>query len=72
MKIYRFNPETGAYLGEDFADEKFMLHEKVLADDATTIAPPDVDHGQFLFFSTRMQCWEIRSNPELRPSSERP
>jgi len=24
MKIYLFNPETGVYLGEDFADEALM------------------------------------------------
>ena len=37
MKIYLFNLVTGAYLGEDFADEDpFKRGEYVIPDDATT------------------------------------
>ena len=40
MKIYLFNPETGVYLGEDFADENPMQRGvSVLPPGATTIAP---------------------------------
>ena len=42
MKIYLFNPETGVYLGEDFADEALMKQDGyVIPPDATTIAPPE-------------------------------
>lgn len=68
MKIYRFNPETGAYLGEDFADDGSVLH----LDDATTIAPPEVDRGQMPIFHDREQRWEVQPNPRGIPGSERP
>lgn len=64
MKIYRFNPETGAYLGEDFADEASMERGAfVLPPDATTIAPPEGGRGHILVFDVVAQCWEVRTRP---------
>jgi hypothetical protein len=64
MKIYRFNPGTGVYLGEDFADESLMQRETcVVPLDATTIAPPPAANGQIPFFDDRLQCWELRTRP---------
>lgn len=61
MKIYLFNPETGVYLGEDFADEAPMKQGRdILPPDATTIAPPPVEHGQVLVFNTVAEYWEVR------------
>ena len=69
MKIYLFNSETGAYLGEAFADEApFRRGEYIIPDDATTIPPPQVEHGQMPFFNTRDQRWEVRSIAALRES----
>jgi hypothetical protein len=62
MKIYLFNPETGVYLGEDFADEAPMKRgEYVLPPGATTIAPPEGGRGHVLVFDVDAQCWEVRS-----------
>jgi hypothetical protein len=64
MKIYRFNPETGIYLGEDFADEAAMKRvDCVLPPDATANVPPQVEPGQILFFNVREKRWEVRSSP---------
>jgi hypothetical protein len=61
MKIYLFNPETRAYLGEDFADEAPMKRgDFVMPHDATTIAPPAVGSGQVPAFSVAENQWEIR------------
>ena len=63
MKIYLFNPETGAYLGEDFADEAPMKRgDFVLPPGATTIAPPEGGRGHLLVFDAVAQCWEVRSH----------
>lgn len=62
MKIYYYNSETGAYLGEDFADETpFHSGEYRIPEDATTIAPPQVDRGYLAFFNVHNQCWEVRA-----------
>ncbi len=61
MKIYLFNPETGAYLGEDFADEappEGSSH--LIPPDATTIAPPRFEHGQVPVFNAGEQRWEVK------------
>lgn len=69
MKIYLFNPENGAYLGEDFADgEPFRRGSYIIPDDATTIPPPKVESGQMPFFNVREQRWEIRPNSTVRRS----
>jgi len=63
MKIYLFNPETGAYLGEDFADEALMKQRKYeIPPGATTIAPPEGGRGHILVFDVVAQCWEVRSH----------
>jgi hypothetical protein len=63
MKIYLFNPETGVYLGEDFADEVPMERGAfVLPPDATTIAPPRVEPEQIPVFNAGEQRWEVRSS----------
>jgi len=61
MKIYLFNPETGVYLGEDFADEAPMKQGGyVIPPDATTIAPPAIERGQLLVFNLAEERWEVR------------
>ena len=60
MKIYLFNPETGIYLGEDFADEAPMKRGGyVIPPDATTIAPPAIERGQILVFNFKEERWEV-------------
>ncbi|HTG81445.1 MAG TPA: hypothetical protein VL949_05850 [Geobacteraceae bacterium] len=62
MKIYLFNPETGVYLGEDFADAAPKGQDEYrLPSDATTIAPPRVERGQFPVFHAAEKRWEVRS-----------
>ncbi|HEY6873854.1 MAG TPA: hypothetical protein VI298_14110 [Geobacteraceae bacterium] len=61
MKIYLFNPETGAYLGEDFADEAPMGRgECVMPSGATAIAPPPFKGGEVPVFRAEENRWEIR------------
>ncbi|HLO27146.1 MAG TPA: hypothetical protein VK187_13635 [Geobacteraceae bacterium] len=63
VKIYLFNPETGVYLGEDFADEirgPQGALVRVIPPDATGIEPPQVEHGQTLVFNVRLQRWDVR------------
>ena len=70
MKIYLFNPETGAYLGEDFADEAPMKRgEYLVPPDATTIAPPAAWCGQVPVFSVAENRWEIRPVFTAEPGS---
>jgi len=69
MKIYLFNAVSGAYLGEDFADEgPFRCGEFIIPDDATTIPPPRVEAGRMAFFNVREQCWEVCDIPAQRNS----
>ena len=71
LKIYLFNPETGVYLGEDFADESPMREgEYVIPPDATTIAPPEGGRGHILVFDIVAQCWEVRSHWDKEDSNE--
>ena len=74
MKIYLFNPETGVYLGEDFADESMMMQEGfVIPPGATTIAPPEGGRGHVLVFDVDAQCWEVRSRlDKVSPSDDQP
>jgi hypothetical protein len=63
MKIYRFNPETGVYLGEDFVDEVPMKRGAfVIPPDATTIAPPQGEPGKITVFNADEQRWEVRQD----------
>jgi hypothetical protein len=68
MRIYRFNPETGFYLGEDFADNASLkggIYE--IPEDATTIPPPQVKRGEVLVFHADRGKWEGRQlNREQR------
>jgi hypothetical protein len=62
MKIYLFNPETGVYLGEDFADEAPMRRgEFVMPAGATAIAPPKVERDEIPVFNAAEQRWDVRS-----------
>jgi len=64
MKIYLFNPETGAFLGEAFADESpWKRGEYLLPDDATTIPPPQSEPGQIPFYNIQDQRWEFVKHP---------
>lgn len=68
MKIYLFNPETGVYLGEDFADEVAMKRgEFVIPPDATPIAPPKAAPGQFPVFDAEAQRWNVCACREVCP-----
>jgi hypothetical protein len=63
MKIYRFNQETGVYLGEDFADEMPLERGTfVVPPDATAVAPPQVEQWQILVFDVAEQRWEVRTH----------
>jgi hypothetical protein len=66
MKIYRFNPETGIYLGEDFADEAAMrAGERLVDSDATTLPPPAAGPGQVLRFDCLTVRWQVCPAPSL-------
>ena len=61
MRIYRFNPETGVYLGEDFADRVPLKGgEFEIPEDATTIPPPKVNQGEVPVFNVDSGKWEVR------------
>ena len=61
MKIHLFNPETGIYPREDFADEVPMQRGSfVILPYATTIAPPAVECGQVPVFNVAENRWEMR------------
>jgi hypothetical protein len=65
MKIYLFNPETGVYLGEGYADEAPMgRNSSVVPPYATTLAPPSAVRGQLPVFNAAKQRWHIRQRPE--------
>jgi len=62
VKIYLFNPETGIYLGEDFADENPIQRGAfVVPPGATAVAPPEGGRGHIVVFDVEAQCWEVRS-----------
>ena len=62
MKIYLFNPENGAYLGEDFSDEPPMRQGRAaVPPDATTIEPPPFRCGEVPVFTVTENQWEIMS-----------
>ena len=72
MKIYHFRLETGAYLGEDFADEAPLKRgDYIIPEDATIIPPPQVEPGQLPFFNIRDQRWEVRTIPAVRETLSR-
>ena len=64
MKIYLFHPETGLYLGEDFADERAMQRgEYLVPPDATVVAPPPVQPGEMPVFDVGRQQWDVQPAP---------
>jgi hypothetical protein len=67
MRIYRFNTETGFYLGEDFADRAPLKGGAFeIAEDATTISPPEVKRGEVPVFHPDAGKWEVRKlDPEI-------
>jgi hypothetical protein len=72
MRIYRFNPESGVYLGEDFAD-KASFREKgyIIPEDATTVPPPRVKQGEVPVFRPGAGKWEVRQLKREIGSMER-
>jgi len=67
MKIYRFQPETGFYLGEDFTDEAPMRRGAfVIPPDATTTAPPEVGRGLVQVFDAATKQWVVRQTDNRR------
>ena len=68
MKIYLFDPETGIYLGEDFADEAPLARgASVVPDGATTIAPPWVGPGEVPVFNRATRQWDVRPHTDCCP-----
>jgi hypothetical protein len=60
MKIYLFDPESGIYQGEDFADDLPMCPGRgVIPPYATAIAPPSYVCGEVPVFISRDQQWQI-------------
>lgn len=61
MKIYLFDPESGIYLGEAFADPPFFEGDPPLVPpDATTIAPSPCGRGEAPVFKVKENRWEVR------------
>jgi hypothetical protein len=61
VKIYLFNPETGIYQGEAFADENPRQRGVfVVPPGATTIAQPAYGCGQVPVFSVAENRWELK------------
>lgn len=62
MKIYLFNPETGVYLGEDFADDS-VISGIILPAGATTLAPPPFGKREVPVFVEEENRWVLRALP---------
>jgi hypothetical protein len=72
MKIYLFNPESGFYLGEDFADDLPMCEGRsAVPPDATTIPPPPYGSGAVPVFLVAENRWEIRPIYAAQPTKRR-
>lgn len=66
MKIYLFNPETGVYMGKDFAYEAPTKQGGyIIPPGATTIAPPEVAQGLILVFNSAKERWEVRHDGNM-------
>jgi hypothetical protein len=55
MKAYLFDPETGIYEGETFADADTLENESGL----TRIPPPAYGDGQVVVFDRQRKVWEV-------------
>jgi hypothetical protein len=61
MKIYLFNPETGAYLGEDFTDDLPMCPGRgAIPSHATISAPPSFRPGAAPRFAVAAANWQLQ------------
>ena len=64
MRIYFYDPNTGIYQGEDFADERFRGRGVfIIPPYATSIAPPGFNPGQAPFYNVKTKKWELRDLP---------
>ena len=67
MKIYLFDPESGIYQGEDFADDLPMCPGRgAVQPHATTIEPPPYRRGEVPIFTVAENKWEIGHVSEAR------
>jgi hypothetical protein len=57
MKVYLYNTDTGAYLGEDYSSEKTAL----VVEGETTIAPPPYEQGEVAIFDQTSCEWRVLS-----------
>ncbi len=62
MKVYFFDPDTGVYQGEGFADEAPLKRGVfVIPDHATSVGPPPYRPGfEAPFFDPDTGKWELR------------
>ncbi len=71
MRIYYYDPNTGIYQGEDFADERFRGRGVfIIPPYATSIAPPDCNPGQAPFYNAKIKKWELRALPRRESTTE--
>jgi hypothetical protein len=62
MKIYLFDPESGIYHGEDFADDSPMrLGRNAVHPHTTTIVPPPFRRGEVPILTVAESQWQISS-----------
>ncbi len=55
MKAYLYDPDTGLYEGESFAEADTLEHERGL----TSVPPPDYGLGQVPVFDHHKKSWEV-------------
>jgi hypothetical protein len=62
MKIYYFDPETGIYQGEGFADERLLSGSAAfkIPPHATELKPPEYGSGQAPYYNAKMKKWDVR------------
>jgi hypothetical protein len=71
MKIYLFNPETGNYLGEDFADDLPICPGRgAIPSHATTVAPPLFRPGEEPVFKITEAIWECHPSSGIGSRAE--
>lgn len=71
MKIYLYDPDTGIYQGEDFADGTSFSEARGTFPGATAIVPPCYGPGVVPVFKEGSQRWEICSLLTLKLPSEK-
>lgn len=57
MKVYLYNTENGAYLGEDFSARAAGTDN----DGETSVAPPPYGAGEIPVFDPGALCWRVMS-----------